>query len=69
MAGGAAAPATAADIGAAILQGVELLQQQLKDVEGAYREGTRAVAPRRAQVSGPVDRVSAFPYRLKVTHG
>ena len=26
-------------------------------------------APRWAQVSGPVDRVSAFPYRLKVTHG
>ena len=32
-------------------------------------ERLREVAPGRAQVSGPVDRVSAFPYRLKVTHG
>ena len=29
----------------------------------------REVAPGQAQVSGPVDRVSAFHYRLKVTHG
>ena len=29
----------------------------------------REVASGRAQVSGPVDRVSAFPYRLEVTHG
>ena len=34
-----------------------------------YPERLREVAPGRAQVSGPVDRVSAFPYRLKVTHG
>ena len=34
-----------------------------------YAELLREVAPGRAQVSGPVDRVSAFPYRLKVTHG
>ena len=27
------------------------------------------IAPGWAQVSGPVDRVAAFPYRLKVTHG
>ena len=32
-------------------------------------ERLREVAPSRAQVSGPVDRVSAFPYRLKVTYG
>ena len=32
-------------------------------------ERLREVAPGRAQVSGPVDRVSAFHYRLKVTHG
>ena len=34
-----------------------------------YPERLREVAPGRAQVSGPVDRVSAFHYRLKVTHG
>ena len=48
------APATAADISAAILQGVELLQQHaveapifaLKDTESIYREGIRAVKSR-----------------------
>ena len=48
------APATAADIGAAILHGMELLQQHaveaptfsLKDVESIYREGIRAVKSR-----------------------
>ena len=34
-----------------------------------YPERLREVAPGRAQVSGPVDRVSAFHYHLKVTHG
>ena len=34
-----------------------------------YPERLREVAPGRAQVSGPVDRVSAFHYCLKVTHG
>ena len=34
-----------------------------------YPERLREVAPGRAQVSGPVDRVSAFHYRLKVTYG
>ena len=34
-----------------------------------YPERLREVAPGREQVSGPVDRVSAFHYRLKVTYG
>ena len=50
----AAAPATAADIGAAILHGVELLQQQaveaptfsVKTVDDVYKEGIRAVKSR-----------------------
>ena len=32
-------------------------------------ERLREIAPSRAQVSGPMDRVSAFPYRLKVIYG
>ena len=62
-------PATAADIGAAILQGVQLLQQHsveaptflLKDARDVYKEGVRAVksrAPPARVVQQWVDAVS-----------
>ena len=38
-------------------------------LQPGYPERLREVAPGRAQVSGPVDRVSAFHHCLKVTHG
>ena len=65
-------PATVADIGAAILQGVQLLQQHsveaptfvLKDARDVYKEGVRAVksrAPPARVIQQWMDAVSGLP--------